>query len=680
MTARTPRWWRGVAALLVAAAALLGLTPTAVTQEDGGEGSPPVLLHQRTFVATGDAFELGIDPASVPADGSVEVVIRGRVLSRSELELTTTGAGLRSAVYQVARAAAELPRGDDGSLVVAISFDPDEPGGLNLRSAGVYPVEVRARDAEGDVVGTVVTHLVREPDEADESPPLAVALLARTLEEPSLRPDGERAVDEVALARTAAWLTPLAAGEVPVALAVSPDALLGVAERAAAGGEQAAVVLEQLRAIAATGDVLAGPFASTSPDALVDAGLDGELSRHLDAARRVAVEVLGRQPGDTWWAGDDLSEAGAEALAEVGVANVVVAEEQVEPLRAGLLSLSLAQPFLVPAGRTELDALAVDDVVLAHLGTDLSPALEANRLLTELAMLWFEQPGISRAAAVPLDEDVRPEVLAALVEALRDTDVLDPVVPGDAFDRAEPLVQPGGDRVDRELLPEDPAPIAAAVRRGIDDGRTQVTGMASLLGVGRAGADPDGEAARARVATGEAHLLLATSTALTRADQEAHLEAVATEVRSLVDAVSTPAHETVTLTARDGTVPMTVRNDGDVALHVVVHLSSTKLEFPDGQDVPLVLEPGSTRLDVPVRARASGSIPLEATITSPDGSLVLAELDYSIRSTAVAGVGVVLSAGAALFLLVWWARHWHRTRRSTKLVEARHPSARGPGH
>ena len=36
--------------------------------------------------------------------------------------------------------------------------------------------------------------------------------------------------------------------------------------------------------------------------------------------------------------------------------------------------------------------------------------------------------------------------------------------------------------------------------------------------------------------------------------------------------------------------------------------------------------------------------------------------------------------GAALFLLVWWARHWHRTRRSTKLVEARHPSARGPGH
>ena len=111
MTARTPRWWRGVAALLVAAAALLGLTPTAVTQEDGGEGSPPVLLHQRTFVATGDAFELGIDPASVPADGSVEVVIRGRVLSRSELELTTTGAGLRSAVYQVARAAAELPRG-----------------------------------------------------------------------------------------------------------------------------------------------------------------------------------------------------------------------------------------------------------------------------------------------------------------------------------------------------------------------------------------------------------------------------------------------------------------------------------------------------------------------------------------------------------------------------------------
>jgi len=666
-----PGRWRLVAALLAAGAALLGLAPPAATQDGDLGDAPPVLAHQRTFVATGDTFELGIDPASVPADGSVEVLIHGRVLSRSELELTTAGAGLRSTVYQVARAAAELPRAGDGSLVVAISFDPEQPGGLNLRSAGVYPVQVRVRDAEGTELGRLVTHLVREPDETDESPPLAVALLARTLDEPVLQPDGRRSVDPDDLAEAARWLAPLADAELPVGLALSPDALLGVSDLVAAGDEQAAVVLERLRSIAGAGAVLAGPFAPTTPDALLDAGLDDELAQHLAAARRVAVEVLDQRPGATWWADDDLGPDGAAALAAAGVAHVVVADDQVEPLRAGLLSLSLAQPFLVETDDGGLEALALDERVLSHLGTDLSPALEANRVLTELAMLWFEQPGIARAAAVPLDEDVRPEVIGALLEGIGHTEVLEPVAPDEAFEAAAPLLQPGGTRVDRELLPDDPPRIAPAVRRGLGDGRTQLAGVASLLGVDGDGTDP---VARAQVATAEAHLLLATSTALSRSAQEAHLAAVGAEVAGLVGAVSAPAHETVTLTARDGTVPMTIRNDGEVPLHVVVHLSSTKLEFPEGDAVPLVLQPGSTRVDVPVRARTSGSIPLVATLTSPDGSLVLAELDYSIRSTAVAGVGVILSVGAALFLLVWWARHWHRTRRSRKLVEARHLS------
>jgi len=48
-----------------------------------------------------------------------------------------------------------------------------------------------------------------------------------------------------------------------------------------------------------------------------------------------------------------------------------------------------------------------------------------------------------------------------------------------------------------------------------------------------------------------------------------------------------------------------------------------------------------------------------------------------VRSTAVSGVGLVLSIGAGLFLVVWWARHWHRTRRSARLIAAgSHPTTR----
>jgi hypothetical protein len=49
---------------------------------------------------------------------------------------------------------------------------------------------------------------------------------------------------------------------------------------------------------------------------------------------------------------------------------------------------------------------------------------------------------------------------------------------------------------------------------------------------------------------------------------------------------------------------------------------------------------------------------------------------YTVRSTAVSGVGLALSIGAGVFLTVWWARHWRRTRRSKKLIATEsHPSS-----
>jgi hypothetical protein len=41
-----------------------------------------------------------------------------------------------------------------------------------------------------------------------------------------------------------------------------------------------------------------------------------------------------------------------------------------------------------------------------------------------------------------------------------------------------------------------------------------------------------------------------------------------------------------------------------------------------------------------------------------------------VRSTFVSGVGVVLSFGAGLFLLLWWARNWRTVRRARRLVAA----------
>ena len=119
---------------------------------------------------------------------------------------------------------------------------------------------------------------------------------------------------------------------------------------------------------------------------------------------------------------------------------------------------------------------------------------------------------------------------------------------------------------------------------------------------------------------------------------------------------------------RTGTIPVSLRNDAGRPVRVRVLFDSDKLEFRDGESLEVTLTDETTRLDVRVRTLASGASPLDITVTSPDSGVHLANARYTVRSTAVSGVGLVLSLGAGVFLLVWWARHWRDARRSRRLV------------
>ena len=113
-------------------------------------------------------------------------------------------------------------------------------------------------------------------------------------------------------------------------------------------------------------------------------------------------------------------------------------------------------------------------------------------------------------------------------------------------------------------------------------------------------------------------------------------------------------------------------------MHVVVTVRSDKLEFPEAggshpqneitRKLDLVRRNETDRFAV--QTRASGAFPLLVTLQSPDGSLVVSHTQITVRSTAASGVGLLLSAAAGLFLLIWWGRHFLNGRRAGKLVPA----------
>jgi hypothetical protein len=132
--------------------------------------------------------------------------------------------------------------------------------------------------------------------------------------------------------------------------------------------------------------------------------------------------------------------------------------------------------------------------------------------------------------------------------------------------------------------------------------------------------------------------------------------------------IQLPTSRTITLTARTGRLPITILSLADYPMRIVLRVDSDKLSFPGisttGSAVQMrEIRRGNNPVDFTVRARTAGAFPLHIELSSPDARLVLASTTFTVQSTALSGVGLVLSIGAALFLAVWWGRQAWRTRR-----------------
>ena len=137
-----------------------------------------------------------------------------------------------------------------------------------------------------------------------------------------------------------------------------------------------------------------------------------------------------------------------------------------------------------------------------------------------------------------------------------------------------------------------------------------------------------------------------------------------------LDAVDMPEGRSITLTSREGEIPVTFQNHTGHPLKVVVKLQSDKLEFPGGTTRVLDLTRLNTTERFPVVARTSGTFPIRIVLESPDGKLTIGRARLTVRSTATSGLGVVISTGAVLFLALWWGRHTVKGRRARRLIEA----------
>lgn len=625
----------------------VGVAPRPLSAQSPA-GAPPAALEfvSQTPWHVGDApVELRIRVSTDrPADAlEVAVALYPRITSRSEFTQTLDG--------RLRRSALNLQRFPLPSLVA-------EPTGLitiplspPLTRQGVYPVRVELREpSSGDVVSAFTTYLVHIPAPI-EGERLAVGLAVPFAAETASKPDGTVPLGNAEVDRLANVATTLDAAEIPFTVLSGGETIDALAS---ATNPAARAVLTSLSAGAPGRLFLPQHYAATRLPALIGAGLSDEADRQSRRGAAVlAAQVAGAEVAPTIWVSQSaIDDASLAYLRRRGITRAVVPESSLEPLS---LDITLTQTFELGAGAGRIQAAAADDGLRDHFVSKDGPALGAAHLLADLAVIYFDRPGLTRGVPVipPEGWPADPTFLSAFLSGLTDSPILTGQTLSSMFSGIPPLAVRGQTQV-RRLAP------GGTSRSPLTNGpvlraRDRIESMVSVFGP----FNPIIDRLDRTLLASQAH-------DLTAARRLALVRGVGTQIDAVLAQVRMPDRRSITLTAREGEIPVTISSAIPYPIRAALRLRSGSLNFPQGDTVPVELTRSNFTQRVTVRANSSGSFPLRVELVSPDGKLVLAETRVTVRSTAVSGVGVALSIGAAAFLALWWARH-HR-QRSRRLV------------
>ena len=664
---------------LLALVALLGLASPAAGQ---AEPAARLFLTKQSVYATPErSLRISVavrNDSDRPLTAlTLTVAVSSPVPSRSDYELALAGDPLSALVAGTRPIGGSVAPGVTRGLPTMTLELPDLAA---INPNALYPITVELQSGGLAVASlrSVVVFIVEEP-----LTPLLVSV-SFVLDAPvRIRPDGTFVDDALerqvsADGRLEAIVSALEEVRgLDVTLVVSPVMLEQLQDmrdgyRIVEDGEMREVpaddelavaagrLLDRIREVARHpgAQVVALPYASPSVPALVHAELETDLLRQIRRGREAVVTMLGKEPHPAVFRppGSALTASSLPPLAEV-----LGAELGTPPallLDGDVLPPPRPDP-LTPPATAEVE---VDGTILRAVGSDPvleeragslpdDPILRAHRTLGELSAMDFEQPGVSRGAALGFGEDDAPQAgfLRTLLRGIRGS-------PGAAWLRAvtasrllEGDVLPPDRPPDRRELAEAvrPSPLAGQFTSELADSRDAVEALDSMAD------QPD------LIGRLDRLLLLSQSRYLTGHQdlRMAYLDMARATVLAEFDKVRLPASRSITLTSRTGRIPVTLQNDAGYPVRLVLSLRAPGLELIGGPTRNITLTRPIQTFVFPARAQRTGRFPAQLRLGTPDGTSV-GSIEIVVRSTAYNRIALVITIGAALFLAVWWGRRF----------------------
>jgi hypothetical protein len=559
------------------------------------------------------------------------------------------------------------PSSPPGRFTIDLTSAADQCG---LYPSGVYPVRVQLVDTVTDrVLGGITTHLIYTEGAAGTQRlrfalvlPVRTALVAAPAPKAATlqtRPSAALEVPSTAALADVADTVGAVAHNPSVHLTIEANAqTVGALQTS---GHQAAV--NELRSLAADPSLhqlTSSTYTPVNASKLVSAGLGSELALQISRGTDLLSTEVTRRPTapkalGVWVADAGLNGTALSQLQADGYSQLILPSDAVSSSPS---NGSAAEPFLVDPGTgPAMTAIASSAALSARFtASTVDPVLAAHQLVAELAQIYYEQPNDDTARAMvavaPARWSDNPAFVNALLGALTANPIIQSVTTTALFDtfpaaatcRDTCRLVPGSD--------SGRLPVAA-----IQVQRSRIDSFATAAPAARYLNAPLGD------------LVLAGESELLRPDQQS---AVLHNTQLAVDAqlrqLTVASGQSITLTSQQGTLPIDIQSSAPYPVSATLTVTSDKLLFANGgtglTKATTVL-PGHGHTDVvyvKVRARTSGVFTVEVTLHAPVGGLLLSSGQIVVRSTATSIVGVILSLGAVVVLVVWWVRTSRKRR------------------
>lgn len=627
------------------------------------------LVSQRFNVGPDDRLEFVFErPATLDDTDmesvTVEVIAHEPIADRDDVTAAIAG-DLPFTVDVVDLPTQRIAELANGNLRVRlpIELESGDEFAVQMSRVGVYPFSLTLSTAAGEVA-SLVTFVQRVPASKEEvGDGLSVALATATPADVTLDAEGRPAVSASAVNELQSLVETLEASEVRMAVAIRPLLIDAVAATGTAGE----ALVERLVTVLARHDVLAVPQLPLDVSHAADAGADDLYTRWLRAGEDTMLDSASIVPTRTaHLATTTLSRPGANLLRDLGARLLVLTPSTYDSLQ-GSLQVYTDTSLLVGVGTVpregdtvsdSVDAAVLDrDLAQSLTGSGSTPALTAVHMVAELlglrSQILAAGDDVGRHGVTLGTPDLDPpsaDVLAAFSDLLSRTPGLQPATLDEIAVRTDRLRL--GDAEVIVDLPDDSGGLLAERLDLVDELTLSARSSGSML------TDDD------RPARWTTLISLLPSAALSDDMVGAIAEQLRTEQEAVLRSIEMPSSFSFNLTARTGTVPITFHNTTDEPITIRVRLSSSKLVFPEGDEV-VTLDPNAfTEVRVPLEARSNGTIPVTLEVLTPEGEVPLtAPIPLEAKVRALAALGNIVFAGMVALVLAWWARHVVRQRR-----------------